>query len=82
MMKVASKQAWILTAAFAVGAATPVAAQDIYKYVDENGQLVFTDRPPTPDSEPITLRELSVVEAPTYASTATTTGAQDDDTAE
>lgn len=77
-MKMASKQAWIFTAAIAMGAATPVAAQDIYKYVDENGNLVFTDRPPTPDSEPITLRELSVVEAPTYASVGTASQAAAD----
>jgi len=38
------------------------AAQDIYKTVDENGNVVYTDQKPSEDAEPITLKELSVVE--------------------
>lgn len=56
----------IATALFLLAAA-PVCATDIYKTVDENGQIIYTDRPPTPDARPISLRELSVVEAPSYA---------------
>lgn len=77
-MKVASKQAWLLIAAFVVAAATPAAAQDIYKFVDENGNLVYTDRPPTPESEPIALRALSVVETPTFAGSRPTTQSEDE----
>jgi hypothetical protein len=46
----------------------PADATDIYKTVDENGQVIYTDRPPTPDAKPISLRELSVVEAPSFSS--------------
>jgi hypothetical protein len=46
---------------------TPAGATDIYKTIDANGQIIYTDRPPTPDAKPISLRELSVVEAPAYS---------------
>ena len=49
----------------------PLEAQDIYKTVDENGNPVYTDRPPTPDSKPLSLRELSIVEVPVYAGRST-----------
>jgi len=41
----------------------PLVAQNIYKTVDENGNTVFTDQKPDDDSEPLKLRELTVVEA-------------------
>lgn len=56
-----------LSLALACGLSTSVHATDIYKTFDENGDPVFTDRPPTPESRPISLRELSVVEAPDYS---------------
>ena len=46
-------------------------ATDIYKTYDANGDPVFTDRPPTPESKPISLRALSIVEAPSYRSSQT-----------
>ncbi len=67
-MRISIKNTWLLTFGLAVGAVMPVTAAEIYKTVDENGNLVYTDRAPSPDAEPITLRELSVVETPTYAS--------------
>lgn len=51
---------------------TDLRATDIYKTFDENGDPVYTDQPPTPESKPITLRELSVVDAPTYSRARTT----------
>jgi hypothetical protein len=42
--------------------ALPLAAQNIYKTVDENGNTVFTDQRPSEDAEPLQLRELTVVE--------------------
>lgn len=42
--------------------AMPLAAQNIYKTVDENGNTVFTDQRPSEDAEPLQLRELTVVE--------------------
>jgi hypothetical protein len=50
-----------------LAAASPAGATDIYKTIDANGQVIYTDRPPTPDAKPISLRELSVVDAPTYS---------------
>lgn len=51
-------------AAFALCLVTmPLAAQNIYKTVDENGNTVFTDQRPSEDAEPMQLRELTVVEA-------------------
>jgi len=44
-------------------AALPLAAQNIYKTVDEHGNTVYTDQRPSEDAEPLQLRELSVVEA-------------------
>ena len=66
-MSLSTRTTGIATAVLSLALAASAGAQDIYKYVDENGQIIYTDRPPTPDSEPISLRELSVVEAPEYA---------------
>ncbi len=35
---------------------------EIYRVVDEDGNVIYTDQPPTPDATPMTLRGLSVVE--------------------
>ena len=43
----------------------PLAAQ-VYKTVDENGNVVYTDQPPNDGSAPIELRPISVIEAPVY----------------
>lgn len=42
--------------------ASPAVGQNIYKTVDENGNTVFTDQKPSEDAQPITLRELTVVD--------------------
>lgn len=34
----------------------------IYKVVDENGNVIFTDEPPHPGAEPMVLPEISVIE--------------------
>jgi hypothetical protein len=39
----------------------------VYKTVDENGNVVYTDQPPKDGSPPIELKPLSVIEAPEYA---------------
>ena len=46
-------------------AAGPLMAQ-VYKSVDENGNVTYTDQPPADGSGPIELRPISVIEAPTY----------------
>lgn len=52
---------------------TPLGAQ-VYKTVDENGNVVYTDRPPKDGSAPMELPELSIVEAPVYEEVARPTG--------
>jgi len=41
----------------------PVAAQEVYKTVDENGNVVYTDQKPSDDAVPVELKELTVVDA-------------------
>lgn len=45
-----------------VMAALPAAGQDIYRVVDENGNVTYTDQKPSDDAEPMTLPELNVLE--------------------
>ena len=41
-------------------------AQQVYKVVDEDGNVTFTDTPPGDGSKPVKLAPISVIEAPTY----------------
>jgi hypothetical protein len=66
-MSLSTRTIGIAATVLVLAAASPAGATDIYKTVDANGQVIYTDRPPTPDAKPISLRELSVVEAPAYA---------------
>ena len=47
-------------------ASGPLQAQ-VYKVVDENGNVTYTDRPPVEGARPVDLPPLSIVEAPDYA---------------
>lgn len=53
---------WILCLAPVLLAPAPAEAQ-IYKTVDEDGNVVYTDEPPTPDAKPIQLEPLNTVES-------------------
>lgn len=55
----------ILIALALVITASPLAAQ-VYKTVDEDGNVTYTDQPPKDGSKPVKLRPISVIEAPTY----------------
>ena len=44
---------------------TPLMAQ-VYKVVDKDGNVTFTDQAPADGSKPIKLAPISVIEAPTY----------------
>jgi len=48
----------------------PVLAQ-VYKSVDADGNVTYTDRPPSAGAEPVELRPISVIEAPIYEPPAT-----------
>jgi len=52
---------------------TPLTAQ-VYKVVDKDGNVTFTDQPPTDGSKPIKLAPISVIEAPTYEKAPEPTG--------
>ena len=41
-------------------------AAQVYKTVDEDGNVTYTDRPPEDGSAPIKLPELRVIEEPAY----------------
>ena len=56
--------------------ATPLLAQ-VYKVVDKDGNVTYTDQAPADGSGPIELKPISVVEAPTYE-TAPKTGDESD----
>ena len=44
---------------------SPVGAQ-VYKVVDEDGNVTFTDQAPADGSKPVELPPISVIEAPKY----------------
>ena len=52
----------VLMAACLVAFAATAAAQ-VYKTVDENGNVIYTDQPPDPDAKPVELPGLSVIES-------------------
>lgn len=53
--------AWSTAVVLGILASGPTLAQTIYKTVDENGNVVYSDTNPNGDGEPVKLRELSVV---------------------
>jgi hypothetical protein len=63
--------------ALVMSVANPLPAQ-VYKTVDEDGNVVYTDQPPKDGSAPLELRPLSVIEAPEYAKPAQPAPATDE----
>ncbi len=53
--------------------AAPLSAQ-VYKVVDEDGNVTYTDQAPADGSPPVELRPISVIEAPTYEKAPEATG--------
>jgi len=51
---------------FSMAVAADVASTQVYKVVDENGNVTFTDRQPKDGAEPIKLAPISVIETPDY----------------
>jgi hypothetical protein len=66
-MKLEMNKTYFLTLAvlFLALAAGPLTAQ-IYKVVDKDGNVTFTDQPPGDGSKPIKLQPISVIETPKY----------------
>lgn len=55
--------------------AAPLTAQ-VYKVVDKDGNVTYTDQPPADGTKPMDLPEISVVETPVYEKTARETAAE------
>ena len=55
----------ILIAFLLAVVANPLTAQ-VYKSVDEDGNVTYTDQAPKEGAKPVKLRPISVIEAPTY----------------
>lgn len=53
------------------------ATAEIYRYVDENGSMVYTDQKPSEDATPVDLPGLTVMDAPKPATSPTRTSASD-----
>jgi hypothetical protein len=70
-MKLISQKIFILTLITLAMAflASPLMAE-VYKSVDKDGNVTYTDKPPTDGTGPMELPGLSVVEAPEYQKTA------------
>lgn len=56
--------------------ASPLMAQ-VYKVVDKDGNVTFTDQPPGDGSKPVELAPISVIEAPTYEKAPEATAEED-----
>ena len=59
----------VMTLALLIMTGNPLLAQ-VYKVVDENGNVTYTDRPPAEGARPVDLPPLSIVEAPDYSGAA------------
>lgn len=57
--------------------ATPASAGEIYKTTDEDGNVVYTDEPPSEDAEPVDLEPLTTVPAPEEPAAAAGEGTED-----
>ena len=65
MKQTSCKILFLFTLALSMTVASPLLAQ-VYKTVDEDGNVVYTDQAPKDGSGPMELPPLSVIEAPTY----------------
>jgi hypothetical protein len=64
------KTSLLILAAFSLAImVSPLAAQ-VYKIVDKDGNVTFTDKPPADGAKPMDLPPLSVIETPDYGTAA------------
>ncbi len=81
MKRVLVKTFFLILMACSMAMATNAMWVDVYKVVDEDGNVTYTDKPPKDGSGPIKLAPLSVIETPTYEQPAKT-GAEGEETKE
>jgi hypothetical protein len=60
------KTLFLILAAFSLAMTANSAPAEVYKIVDADGNVTYTDKPPGDGSSPIELKPLSVIEAPSY----------------
>ncbi len=66
MKQVVYKTFFLIMVAFSMAVMANAVLAQIYKTVDENGNVTYTDRPPEDGSAPIKLPPISVIETPVY----------------
>ncbi len=80
MKTIMYKTFFLILMALMMAVASGVVSAEVYKIVDEDGNVTYTDKPPEDGSQPIKLKPISVIEAPTYEQPdkAATSGAEGD----
>jgi len=68
----------VLVALLLALAVSPLMAQ-VYKVVDKDGNVTFTDQPPADGSKPIDLPPLSIIETPVYETAPKPTDEEDEE---
>jgi len=66
MKLISNKTLLLILIAFLTVVITNPLMAEVYKVVDEDGNITYTDKPPPDGSKPIKLAPISVIEAPTY----------------
>lgn len=66
MIRIVYKTFFLILMAFSLVVVTNTVLAQVYKIVDEDGNVMYTDRPPKDGSKPVKLAPISVIEAPTY----------------
>jgi hypothetical protein len=70
MRLVTDNSLFLLLLVMALAIPTGSALAQVYKVVDENGNVTYTDQPPGDGSGPVELRPISIIETPEYQKTA------------
>jgi len=80
MKTIMYKTFFLILMALMMAVASGVVSAEVYKIVDEDGNVTYTDKPPEDGSQPMKLKPISVIEAPTYEQPdkAATSGAEGD----
>lgn len=60
------KTFFLIGMALLMAMAISAVSAEVYKVVDEDGNVSYTDQPPGDGSQPIKLKPISVIETPTY----------------
>jgi len=66
MIRLVHKTFFLILMAVSMSVASHAVLAQVYKTVDEEGRVTYTDQPPKDGSAPIKLAPISVIEAPTY----------------